>query len=461
MISITFLGAARTVTGSKHLLEVDGRRILVDCGQFQGRKDLRELNWAPFPFEPASLEAVVLTHAHIDHCGMLPRLVAGGYTGRIFCTPGTLDLCRVVLPDAGRLQEEDARQANKHGYTRHTPAVPLFTEADAYRTIAQLQPIGYERPIEVTAGVHVDFLSAGHLLGSAYARVRVGGPDGTIVLFGGDLGRYGRPVLPDPSSVARADVLLLESTYGDRVHPPDDDGEALAQIIRSTLERKGKVIVPSFAIGRVEEVLYWIKRLEEERRIPIAPVFVDSPMAKEALRYYSQRLNELDPEMGQHGREVKVFATARFKVLESAMESKQLTASNLPAIVISASGMATGGRVLHHLARALPDPKNTVMFVGFQAEGTRGRQLVDGAHEVKIHGRLISVGATIARVDAMSAHADQQEILRWLGGFEKPPKQTFLVHGEPTAQATLKQTIVDTLGWNVDIPDMGDRRELA
>jgi metallo-beta-lactamase family protein len=291
--------------------------------------------------------------------------------------------------------------------------------------------------------------------------VRVGGPDGTIVLFGGDLGRYGRPVLPDPSSVARADVLLLESTYGDRVHPPDDDGEALAQIIRSTIERKGKVIVPSFAIGRVEEVLYWIKRLEEERRIPIAPVFVDSPMAKEALRYYSQRLNELDPEMGEHGREVKVFATARFKVLESAMESKQLTASNLPAIVISASGMATGGRVLHHLARALPDPKNTVMFVGFQAEGTRGRQLVDGAHEVKIHGRLISVGATIARVDAMSAHADQQEILRWLGGFEKPPKQTFLVHGEPTAQATLKQTIVDTLGWNVDIPDMGDRRELA
>jgi metallo-beta-lactamase family protein len=456
MPSLTFLGAARTVTGSKHLLEVDGRRVLVDCGQFQGRKDLRELNWQAFPFDPKGLDAVVLTHAHIDHCGMLPRLVAAGYEGRIFCTPGTLDLCRVVLPDAGRLQEEDARQANKHGYTRHAPAEPLFTEADAYRAITQLQPVGYERAIEVAAGVHVDFLPAGHLLGSAYARARVGGAEGRTILFGGDLGRYGRPVLPDPSPVAHADVLLLESTYGDRVHPADDGGEALAQLIRSTLERKGKLIVPSFAIGRVEEVLYWIKRLEDERRIPVAPVFVDSPMAKEALRYYSQRLNELDPEMGEHGREVKVFATARFKVLQSAAESKQLTASNIPAIVISSSGMATGGRVLHHLARALPDPKNTVMFVGFQAEGTRGRQLVDGAPEVKIHGRLIPVGATIARLDAMSAHADQQEILRWLGGFEQPPKHTFLVHGEPGAQETLKRAVEEQPGWNVHIPTRGE-----
>ena len=461
MISLTFLGAARTVTGSKHLLRVDGKRVLVDCGQFQGRKDLRELNWKVFPFEPSSLDAVVLTHAHIDHCGMLPRLVAAGYEGRIFCTPGTLDLCRVVLPDAGRLQEEDARQANKHGYTRHTPAEPLFTEADAYRTITQLQPIGYERAIEVAAGVHVDFIPAGHLLGSAYARVRVAGQQGPTLLFGGDLGRYGRPVLPDPSPVAHADVLLLESTYGDRVHPPDDDGESLAQVIRSTVERKGKLIVPSFAIGRVEEVLYWVKRLEDERRIPIVPVFVDSPMAKEALRYYSSRLNELDPEMGKHGRDVKAFATSRFKVMASAAESKQLTASDVPAIVISSSGMATGGRVLHHLERALPNPKNTVMFVGFQAEGTRGRQLVDGAPEVKIHGRLIPVAATISRIDAMSAHADQQEILRWLGGFERAPRQTFLVHGEPSAQATLKQTIVDSLGWNVDIPGLGDRRDIA
>jgi metallo-beta-lactamase family protein len=461
MISLSFHGAARTVTGSKHLLEVDDRRLLVDCGLFQGRKDLRLLNWQELPFDPATLDVVVLTHAHIDHSGLLPKLVAAGYTGRIFCTPGTLDLCRVVLPDAGRLQEEDARQANKHRYTRHNPAVPLFTEADAFRAIAQLQPVGYDRPIEVLPGVEVDFIPAGHLLGSAYARVRVGGRQGTTVLFGGDLGRYGRPVLPDPSPVAHADVLLVESTYGNRVHPEDDDGEALAQVIRATLERKGRVIIPSFAIGRVEEVLYWIKRLEEAKRIPVTPVFVDSPMAKEALRFYSQRLNELDSDLGPHRRDVSVFATSRFKVVQTVDESKALTASNVPGIIISSSGMATGGRVLHHLARALPDPRSTVLFVGYQAEATRGRDLVDGAREVRIHGQVVPVAATIARLDAMSAHADQQEILRWLGGFEQPPKQTFLVHGEPDAMDTLKGAIERTLQWNVAAPNMGERREIG
>jgi metallo-beta-lactamase family protein len=455
MITLSFHGAARTVTGSKHLLEVDGRRVLVDCGLFQGQKALRELNWRELPFDPSTLDAVVLTHAHIDHSGLLPKLVAAGYEGRIFCTPGTLDLCRLVLPDAGRLQEEDARQANKHRYSRHDPALPLFTEADAFRAIAQLQPVGYERPIEIVPGIEVDFIPAGHLLGSAYARTRIGGSQGLTVLFGGDLGRYSRPVLPDPAPVSHADVLILESTYGNRVHPADDDGEALAQVIRSTVDRKGKVIVPSFAIGRVEEVLYWIKSLEDQKRIPVTPVFVDSPMAKEALRYYSQRLNELDDEMGEHGREVKIFATSRFKVIQSAEESKQLTASKIPSIVISASGMATGGRVLHHLARALPDARNTALFVGFQSEGTRGRQLVDGAREVKIHGQIVPVAATVARIDAMSAHADQLEILRWLRGFEKPPKTTVLVHGEPVAMDTLKRAIEDTLHWKVQTPNLG------
>jgi metallo-beta-lactamase family protein len=457
MATLTFHGAARTVTGSKHLLESNGRRVLVDCGQFQGRKDLRLLNWTELPFDVRSLDAVVLTHAHIDHSGLLPRLVASGYEGRIFCTPGTLDLCRLVLPDAGRIQEEDARQANKHGYSRHAPAKPLFTEADAFRAITQLQPVGYDRPVEIAPDISIEFIPAGHLLGSAFVRMRLGGTaSGPTVLFGGDLGRYDRPILPDPRSVEHADVLLLESTYGNRVHPADDDGEALAEVIRTTIARRGKLIIPSFAIGRVEEVLFWVKRLESAGRIPVTPVYVDSPMAQEALTYYGQRLDELDADLTEAGRDVRLFATKRFTVTRSSMESKQLTASSLPSIVISSSGMATGGRVLHHLAKALPDPRNTVLFVGFQSEGTRGRALVDGASTVKIHGREVPVGATIARLDGMSAHADQSEILRWLAGFTSPPKATYLVHGELAAMSTLEQAIEQKLGWRVGMPQMNE-----
>jgi metallo-beta-lactamase family protein len=453
MPTLTFHGAARTVTGSKHLLEVDGRRILIDCGQFQGRKDLRLINWTRFPFDAKTLDAVILTHAHLDHSGLLPRLVAEGYQGRIYCTPGTLELCGLVLPDAGRIQEEDAKQANKYRYSKHEPAQPLFTENDALRALTQLQPIGYEKTFDLGAKLSFDFVPAGHLLGSAYVRVRAGG--GTI-LFGGDLGRFGRPVLPDPTPVAQADVLLVESTYGDRLHPADDDGERLAEVIRTTIDRRGKVIVPSFAIGRVEEVLYWIKRLEEEGRIPVVPVYVDSPMALEALNFYSRRTDELDDEMSRRGRAVRIFATKRFTVTRSAQESKQITASKLPSIVISASGMATGGRVLHHLADALPDRRNTVLFVGFQAEGTRGRQLVDGATEVKIHGRSIPVQATVVRLDGMSAHADQSEIVRWLTGFTSPPKTTYLVHGEIASMEALKTAIGAALVWRVEIPQMNE-----
>lgn len=456
MSTLTFLGAAQTVTGSKHLLEVNGQRLLVDCGLFQGRKELRERNWTDLPVPADSIAAVVLTHAHIDHSGWLPRLVAAGFRGRIFCTPGTLDLCRLVLPDAGRLQEEDARQANKHGYTKHEPALALFTESDAYRAISQLQPFGYERPVEVIPGVEVDFLPAGHLLGSAYARMRIGGQQGLRVLFGGDLGRYGRPVLPDPTPVDAADVLLVESTYGDRVHDKDDDGHELEQVIKDAVARGGKIIVPSFAIGRVEEVLYWIKRLEEQKRIPVLPVYVDSPMAVDALRYYSERSNELDAELNGPGRAVKIFATARFQTVQSVQQSKDLTASKLPAIVISASGMATGGRVLHHLARALPDPRHTILFVGYQAEGTRGRQLVDGATVVKIHGIDVPVGAKVVKLDSMSAHADRDEILRWLGYFKQPPKMTYLVHGEPGPMAALQESITGKLGWKTHIPSLGE-----
>ena len=300
-VTLTFLGAARTVTGSKYLLDTGSHRMLVDCGLFQGLKELRQRNWHPLPIRASEIHTVVLTHAHLDHSGYLPRLVGQGFRGRIFCTPATADLARIVLADAARLQEEDAERANRKGYTRHRPAMPLFTEEDAVRAMALLQPVGYERPMPVMPGVTVDFLNAGHLLGSAYARVHVEAA-GKTILFGGDLGRYSRPVLPDPTPVAEADVLLVESTYGDRLHEPDDDGAQLAEIIRTTAKRGGKVIIPAFALGRVEELLYWIKLLEDRRQIPELPVYVDSPMASEVLVQYRKRANELDDDLAKEGR---------------------------------------------------------------------------------------------------------------------------------------------------------------
>lgn len=460
---LTFLGAAGTVTGSRHLLDVDGARVLVDCGLFQGLKALRERNRLPFPVEPSSISAVVLTHAHLDHSGYLPRLVADGFGGRIFCTSATAELCRIVLLDAAKLQEEDAENANRRGFSRHTPALPLFTIQDAARALDRLQPAGYERPLPVAPGVEAEFINAGHLLGSAFASLRAGA---LHVLFGGDLGRYDRPVLPDPSPVSEADVLLVESTYGNRDHPADDDGSALAAIIQETVQRSGRVIVPAFALGRVEEVLYWIKRLEDTRRIPILPVWVDSPMAIDALKLYGRRLEELDPEMEpvlpRHARrEVAAFATQRLQIVASPQQSRELAASRGPAIVISSSGMATGGRVLHHLAAALPHARNTVLFVGFQAAGTRGRLLLEGASEVKIHGALVPVRAAVAQIDSMSAHADRREVARWLRGFTRPPRATYLVHGEPDAAAALQRHLHTELGWTAEVATDGQRVPLT
>jgi len=461
--SLTFLGAAGTVTGSKHLLELDGRRVLIDCGLFQGLKDLRERNWAPLPIDPASIDVVVLTHAHLDHCGYLPRLVAGGFRGRIFCTPATKDLCSLVLPDAAHIQEEDAREANRRGYSKHQPALPLYTSVDAARTLGRLQPVGYERPVplwgsDAGSTPTVEFINAGHLLGSSYARIRAGDLN---ILFGGDLGRYGRPVLPDPSPVTDADVLLLESTYGDRLHDTDDNGERLATIVRDTAARGGKIVIPAFAIGRVEEVLYWLKRLEEEQRIPSMPVYLDSPMAVGALQFYSSRLNELDPELSASAgparskfdgmRRVAAFATTRMTVVASPQQSADLVTSRQPAIVISSSGMATGGRVLRHLAATITNPKNTVLFVGYQAAGTRGRLLTDGATEIKLLGRTYAVAARIERIDSMSAHADYSEIMRWLAGFTRAPRMTYLVHGDPVALSALADRIANELHWPVHI----------
>lgn len=450
MPSLTFLGAARTVTGSKHLLEVDGRRILFDCGLFQGLKELRQRNWAPMPVPPDTIDAVVLTHAHIDHSGWLPRLVSQGFTGQIYCTGGTHDLCRLVLPDAGHLQEEDAKFANKRGFSKHSPALPLFTEADAHEALTRFKPQPFKKKIGIVPGIEIEFINAGHLLGSSYVLVTRQGRSGGRILFGGDLGRYARPILPDPSPGVEADVLLLESTYGDRAHPADDDGEALARIITETIARRGKVIVPAFAIGRVEEMLYWLFKLEDQGRLAKLPIYVDSPMAIKGIEYYSSRTDELDADIAAMRRKLP-----RFTSINSAHESKALVENDNPAVIIASSGMATGGRVVHHLFAGLPDPRNTVLFVGFQAAGTRGRILVDGAQHVKMFGQYVPVHARIEKLEGMSAHADAGEILRWLRTFPRAPKTTYLVHGEVVPQDALKARISKELGWNVEIPTHG------
>jgi metallo-beta-lactamase family protein len=454
---LTFLGAAGTVTGSKHLLDTSGVRVLVDCGLFQGLKELRERNWQPLPVAATDIHAVVLTHAHLDHCGYLPRLVADGFRGRIFCTPGTQDLCSLVLPDSAHIQEEDARDANRQGYSKHHPALPLYTSNDAARALMQLQPVGFERPVPVAPGVELDFIPAGHLLGSAYARIRC---EGKTILFGGDLGRYNRPVLPDPAPVHEADILLLESTYGDRLHEADDGGARLASLVTDAAARGGKLIIPAFAIGRVEEVIYTLKRLEDAKRIPVLPVYVDSPMAARALQFYAGRTDVLDADMTPAAPGVKTFATTRMTTVTSAQQSIELVASARPSIVIASSGMATGGRVLHHLAATLPSARHTVLFVGYQAAGTRGRLLVDGAKQVRIKGRDVPVEARIERLDSMSAHADAGEIMRWLDGFTRPPAITYLVHGEPRPLEALRARIDIERRWPVHVARHHERVEI-
>ena len=452
MASVTFLGAARTVTGSKHLLEVDGRRILIDCGLFQGLKDLRERNWAALPILPGSIDCVVLTHAHLDHVGWLPRLVAQGFTGPVYCTAGTAELSGLVLIDSAHLQEEDAKLANARGYSKHRPALPLYTEVDAAAALSRLRPSPFGKKVAINDAFNVEFINAGHLLGSSYVKVTRADNSSPGILFGGDLGRYARPILPDPSPGVDCDVLLLESTYGDRVHPDDDGGAALARIVSETQARGGKVIIPAFAIGRVEELLYWLFTLEDQKRLPEMPIYVDSPMALKGLDFYRSRTDELDKGIEAIRRKLP-----RFTPVNSGRESAALVQNPRPAVIIASSGMATGGRVVHHLFAGLPDPRNTVLFVGFQAAGTRGRQLIDGAQYVKIFGQHVPVHAKIEKVDGLSAHADAGEIIRWLRTFPRPPKMTYLVHGEIVAQDALKLRIGKELGWPVEAPQHGQK----
>ncbi len=464
MPSLTFLGAARTVTGSKHLLDVDGQRILFDCGLFQGLKELRQRNWAPLPVPPESIDAVVLTHAHIDHTGWLPRLVGQGFKGPIHCTGGTADLCKLVLPDAAHIQEEDAKFANKRGYSKHSPALPLYTGEDAAEALSRLKTKPFRQKFTIASGIEAEFINAGHLLGSSYVHVTrsrqpkdtatsgVAAARGAGILFGGDLGRYGRPILPDPSPGVEADVLLIESTYGDRIHAAEDDGEALARIVTETFARRGKLIIPAFAIGRVEELLYWLFRLEDQKRVPVMPIYVDSPMAIKGIEYYQTRTDELDPGIEFVGRHLR-----RFTATSSAQESKALVQDDTPAIVIASSGMATGGRVVHHLFAGLPDDRNTVLFVGYQAAGTRGRMLIEGAGHVRMYGQEVPVRAKIAKINGMSSHADAAEIIRWLRTLPRAPQATYLVHGEPPAQEALRARITNELGWRVEVPSQGQK----
>jgi metallo-beta-lactamase family protein len=463
MATIQFLGAARTVTGSKHLIEVDGYRTLVDCGLFQGLKELRLRNWEPFPLNPASINSVILTHAHIDHTGYLPRLARDGFDGPVYATPATVELARIMLPDSARLQEEDAAYANKIGASKHKPALPLYTERDASEALRQMQSVDYHKQVRLTKKLSFEFVTAGHILGSSFVVFDFeskGGQRKQMILTG-DLGRYDEPIINDPSNVDITDYIVVESTYGNREHPDLDVKAKLAEIINETVKRGGHILIPSFAVGRAQLLLFLIRELEEEKRIPILPVFVDSPMAGKVTKLYLRHKEDHDPEMKElSGGGKNPLATRRFNLARTIHESKGVSAEEESTIVISASGMATGGRILHHLRKRLPDERNTVVFVGFQAAGTRGRRLVDGEQEIKIFGEFVPVRAHIERLENLSAHADSREILRWLGGFKRAPEIVFLVHGEPDAQEALKDKIVEKFGWRVEIPEYLEKFEL-
>lgn len=457
MTTLQFLGATRTVTGSKFLVRVNKFQVLIECGLFQGLKELRLRNWEPLPVDPKSLDAVILTHAHIDHTGYLPRLVRDGFAGPIYASAGTHDLCRLLLPDAGTLQEEDARYANKQGFSKHKPALPLYTARDAKAALKLFQTIRYHDLVKMNKRLSFRLRTSGHILGSTFVEVFIkdAAKREITLVFSGDIGRYDRPILNDPAPVPEADYLLVESTYGDRLHGSEDPKDQLADIVTATVGRGGSVIIPAFAVGRTQELLYLFLELEEKGRIPQVPIYIDSPMAIRATAQYISHPEDHDREMKEKMADRLKEARQRITLVRGQAQSQALCRESKPAVVISASGMATGGRVLHHLAARLPDPRNTVLFVGYQAAGTRGCLILDGAPEVKLHGRMVPVRAQVAAIHTLSAHADYQEILRWLEGFQRPPRKTFAVHGEPSASVALQHWIQEKFGWDVEIPHYG------
>lgn len=453
--SIGFFGAAETVTGSRHLISIGNKRILVDCGLFQGSHELAQRNWAPFPIPPHEIDAVVITHAHMDHIGWLPRLVAEGYAGPIYATPATIGLSRISLPDSARIQEEDARRANKHGSSHH-PALPLYTEEQAYACLRRFRPVKYRQPHDLPGGASFQFFPAGHILGSGMAEIRF--ETGETILMSGDLGRYNTPIIQDPTTVSEADNLVIESTYGDRLHPKENSLAKLETIFREAMQNGSAVLIPSFAIGRTQELLYFCRKLQDSGRMPRIPIFIDSPMATSATKVYADSKEEHDEDMKisvSEGRSELDPDGVQF--VRDRDQSKALNNHPGPVVIISGSGMANGGRIVHHLRHRLGDPSTIVLFTGYQAEGTLGRRLLDGADSVQIFHEPVPVRARIESMNDLSAHADQGEIMQWLSGFSRAPKTTFIVHGEPPAQAALRDKIVAEYGWHVVIPRHGEQ----
>ncbi|MFX1764950.1 MBL fold metallo-hydrolase [Paraburkholderia sp. A1RI-2L] len=451
-MKLTFLGAAQTVTGSRYLLEAQGKRVLIDCGLFQGTKNLRLRNWDPLPFPADTLDAVILTHAHIDHCGYLPVLARNGFRGPVYCTPGTADLCEVMLRDSARLQEEDAAFANRHGFSKHHPALPLYTLEDAEAALRLIGAREFDAPVSLGENLTFRFLPAGHILGAASVVLCSGH---TVLAFSGDLGRPDDPLMRAPVPPVHADYLVVESTYGDRLHAALNPEDELADVFARTFARGGLVVMPCFAVGRAQEVLYYIAHLKEAGRMANVPVYLDSPMAISVTELYRHHMREHKLTISQlHAIDHAAFMT------RSVDDSKAIASRNGPMVIIAGSGMATGGRVLHHLNLYASDPRNTIALVGYQAPGTRGAALEAHAPAIKLHGDYVRVRAEIASISSLSAHADYRETLRWLAGMTCPPTRTFVTHGEPAAADALRRRIAETLHWDCCVPEQGQTIEL-
>lgn len=443
-MKIKFLGATGTVTGSKYLLTIQNKHILVDCGLFQGFKELRLRNWDRLPIAPSDIDAVVLTHAHIDHTGYIPLLVKNGFKGTIYATKPTCDLCAILLPDSGYLQEEDARLANLHGYSKHYPALPLYTMKDAEKSLEHFKPMQFSQEYTLAPGIQISWHRAGHILGAAFVQFEV---EGKKLLFSGDIGRFHDPIMKAPEIMREADYLVLESTYGNRLHEKSDPKDSIAAVVVETIQRGGTVLIPAFAVGRVQSILYYLAQLKKEKRIPDVPVFLDSPMAIDAtllLQQYADKETRLTPEQCR-------MACSVANYINTIDESKELDEPS-PKIIIAASGMMTGGRVLHHLKTIAPDPRNTILMTGYQAGGTRGADLLAGGREIKIHGEVIVVKAQVMSLNSLSAHADYEDSLYWLKQFQRAPRKVFITHGEPEAADALKKRIEKELGWSCEIP---------